>query len=200
MDARHLKAATSAMPLNNLAWLRPGIALPLIINGLRGRECWIPVPFAPPATPETHLKLPPIVDMKTVRLDSDLIDNNNWRKLDSTDLSYKIIRFLASLTASLALSAAIPSGIGGETRIDSSSDSGSQRQHAEGQPRQGNSCLLEGQDGHCVGGVRRTSLLYQIVCSQAILLFGVFCFSITRAFPPGERPDCRWIAGIAAGV
>jgi hypothetical protein len=76
-----------------------------------------------------------------------------------------------------------------------------QREEAEDQPKYGNPCLLVGRNGHCVGGVRRTSLMYKIVCAQAMLLFGFSAsFALYRAFPQGKRVNRAWAALAAAWV
>ena len=58
LDARHLKAATSVMPVKtdridarNIAWAGPKILQVRKFKGLRPREYWIPVPVAPPKPP-----------------------------------------------------------------------------------------------------------------------------------------------------
>jgi len=50
MDARHLKAATGAMPVKTDR-IDAHNATPLKINGLRRRECSTPVPVSPPRPP-----------------------------------------------------------------------------------------------------------------------------------------------------
>lgn len=70
----------------------------------------------------------------------------------------------------------------------------------KGAPR-ANPCLLVSEDGTCVGGIRRTSLLYKIVTGQAVLLFGFLAgFGATRAFPIGKAANYQWITIIAASA
>lgn len=72
---------------------------------------------------------------------------------------------------------------------------------AKGNAPGGNPCLLIGEDGDCVGGVRRTSPLYQIVCLQAVLLFGLLAgFGVVRAFPVSQIFNRRWAAISAASM
>lgn len=96
-------------------------------------------------------------------------------------------------------------GLGGDgcsTGKPSRRNGSGHRDKAKERSPSGNPCLLVGEDGHCVGGVRRTSLLYQIVCSQAVLLFGLLAgYSATRAFPAPKVRDLRWQAiGTASAV
>jgi hypothetical protein len=89
----------------------------------------------------------------------------------------------------------------GTSGIERRSNSGGHRDSAQGDTPSGNPCLLIGEDGHCVGGVRRTSLLYQVVCLQAVLLLGLLAgFGAFRAFPISKPFDLRWFAICAASA
>lgn len=87
-------------------------------------------------------------------------------------------------------------------RVEGGGDGGSHSDKAQGKAPSGNPCLLVGENGHCVGGVRRTSLLYQIVASQAVLLGGLLAgYGFFRSFPVGRKffyP--RWLAIATTGM
>lgn len=87
-------------------------------------------------------------------------------------------------------------------RIEGRSDGRAHSDEAQGKAPSSNPCLLVGENGHCVGGVRRTSLLYQIVASQAVLLGGLLAgYGFFRSFPVGRKffyP--RWFAIATTGM
>ena len=85
--------------------------------------------------------------------------------------------------------------------VESGGYGGDHSDKSKGGSPSGNSCLLVGGDRRCVGGVRRTSLLYQIICLQAVLLFGLLAgYGTTRAIPAGKQVDLRWLAISAASA
>ena len=69
-------------------------------------------------------------------------------------------------------------------------------------PPSGNPCLLVGINGRFVGGIRSTSLLYQIICLQSVLFFGFIAgLGATKAFPVRKRCDYGWLAiASASGI
>lgn len=94
-----------------------------------------------------------------------------------------------------------PSRIGGHSGVNGRSDRGDHRKESEEETPDGNPCLLKSEHGGCLGGVRRTSLLYQVVCFQAMLFFGLIAgISAAKAFRPGEPIDLRWAALVPAGI
>lgn len=81
------------------------------------------------------------------------------------------------------------------SRVERSHDSGDHGHAAKPQAPSANPCLLVGVDGRCVGGIRRTSLLYQVVCLQAVLLFGFLtAFGAFRADRSLEGGKSLWLA------
>jgi hypothetical protein len=85
--------------------------------------------------------------------------------------------------------------------VDRSGDRSAERQEAKGKANNAKQSLKVREEGAGLSGIRRTSLLYKIVCLEAMGLSGVLAaFSITRVFPVNERPKNRWIAGAFAGV
>jgi hypothetical protein len=53
----------------------------------------------------------------------------------------------------------------------------------------------------CLSGIRSTSLLYQVVCLQAVLLLSLLAgYSTTRAFSVGKLVDLRWLAIVSASA
>lgn len=86
-------------------------------------------------------------------------------------------------------------------RIERGGNGRSHRDEAQSYTPSGNPCLLKGEDGHCVGGVRRTSLLYKVVCIQAVLFLGILAgFGVYRSFPVSKPFDLRWLAISAASA
>lgn len=84
--------------------------------------------------------------------------------------------------------------------VQSSGNGSRHREKPQSHAPRSNSCLLVGEDGDCVGGVRSTSLLYQIICLEAVLLFGLLTgYSLTRAFPSFNEPvNFAWLAACTA--
>ena len=75
------------------------------------------------------------------------------------------------------------SGYGSSAGEPRGSDSRSHSDEAKEQAPRCNPCLLVPKDGSCVGGIRRTSLPYQIIRSLAVLLFSLLAgYGAPRAF------------------
>ena len=109
--------------------------------------------------------------------------------------------FLSGVGSALRVSGGSISSDDGAASVEGSETSRDQREKTKYQAKKANPCLLVGSNGHCVGGVRRTSLLYKIVCAQAMLLSGFLAsFAFYKAFPPGKRVNRAWAALAAAGV
>ncbi len=78
-------------------------------------------------------------------------------------------------------------------------DSRHHRHEAQSGAPSGNPCLLEGEDGTCVGGVRLASSLYEGVSGFAMLLFGFLApVCLALALPSCKPVQYPWFAASAA--
>jgi len=90
---------------------------------------------------------------------------------------------------------------GGAPGIDGGGYSGDHCDQTKDQANEGDAALSVGEPSHGFGGVRRTSLLDEIICLQAII-FGGFgaAIAFVRGFPPHKPFKPLWIAAGAAGT
>lgn len=89
--------------------------------------------------------------------------------------------------------------VSGAFSKNSGTERGEQGDYPRAQSPRGNSCLLVGRDGLCVGGVRRTSSLYQLVSGFAMLLLGLLAgLTFPNAFPTGQPFKRSWLAFASA--
>jgi hypothetical protein len=91
--------------------------------------------------------------------------------------------------------------VGGESGVNRRADGSGHRDEAKRGPDGGNPCVAESEDHTCIGGLRRTSVLYQIVCIGLTLILGALAgVGIANGFPPSGNPKPVWLASGLIGM
>jgi hypothetical protein len=91
--------------------------------------------------------------------------------------------------------------VSSQSRENGGSNGGEQRNDARTKSPSGNPCLVEDERSLCVGGIRRTSSLYEAVSGFAMLFCCVGAgVALPFAFMPGKPFKPIWLAVSAAGL